>query len=170
MKIALKKSYSFGVTLIETVVVVGILSILAVFSVENIVQFQKDSLAEANANEFVSTLRLARNKSMSGEIPSGSTFEDFEEEGLAEYGVGISANSYFLFRDYQLLGEANVTRETIDTFSLSEDFSLSPTGEVNFERINGISGPFTFILSYKSVEKKDVFVNSEGNINTKNHD
>lgn len=139
-----------GFTLIETVVVVAILAILAFFGVENIIEFQKNSLLEATASELASTLRQARTKSLAGELLPSETPEDFEANGLPKYGVNIMGQTYTLFREYQRLGDSSLTRQDLEAFAIGDQLMLSPSGgEAVFARVTGESSPVSFTLQRK---------------------
>lgn len=135
-----------GFTLIEVVVVVAILAILSVVGIESIVEFQKNAVLEGTANEFASTLREARTKSISGELLSGETPDDFTNGGLPKYGVKIDATNYVLFREYQ--NAAGVKKEDLETFLIGDKLTLTPSpGEIIFSRITGVgTGNMTFSL------------------------
>lgn len=136
-----------GFSLIETIVVFAILSVLALVGVESIIEFQKNALLEGTANEFASTLRSARTKSIAGQLLEGENPEDFEEQGLPKYGVRVEDETYFLFREYQLVGEPSLRRDNLEAFIVINSLSLSPSGgEALFNRVTGISSPITFTL------------------------
>lgn len=138
-----------GFTLIETVVVFGILAILSLFGVESIIEFQKNALLEGTADEFASTLREARTKSLAGELRLGEKAEDFTVDGLPKYGVRVAGPNYFLFREYQLLG-GPPARADLETFTIEDNLLLTPSpGEIIFDRVTGHSNPITFTLQRK---------------------
>ena len=139
-----------GFTLIETIVVVAIISILAFFGVENIIEFQKNSLLEATANELASTLRQARTKSLAGELLSGETPADFETDGLPKYGVKIAGQTYILFREYQSKGDPSPIRQDLETLDIGDQLLLSSSGgDAFFARVTGESNPVSFTLKRK---------------------
>lgn len=152
-----------GFTLIETVVVVAILAILAFFSVENIINFQKSSLLDASANEFASTLKLAAGKSRAGEIPEGKSVEDFEEDGFPEYGVLVQSSGYSLFADYTLFGEVEKTRDIFEAFSLGLIHTVEPETEISFSRITGETNSTAFTLrQVQGGQIRRIIVSNEG--------
>lgn len=139
-----------GFTLIETVVVVAILAILAFFGVENIIEFQKNSLLEATASELASTLRQARTKSLAGELLDDEISSDFTQDGLPKYGVKIAGQTYILFREYQPSGDPSPIRQDLETFAIGDQLLLSPSGgEAVFARVTGENNPTSFTLQRK---------------------
>lgn len=139
-----------GFTLIETVVVIAILAILSFFGVENVIEFQKDSLLANTANEIASNTRQARTKSLNGELLGGEKPEDFTADGLPQYGIKINGQSYSLFRQYQRLSDSALQTQTIATFNVDNNLSLIPDeSAVIFDRKTGENSPATFILKRK---------------------
>ncbi len=139
-----------GFTLIETVVVVAIISILAFFGVENIIEFQKNSLLEGTASELTSTIRQARTKSLAGELLDGEVPSNFTQDGLPKYGVKIAGQSYILFREYQTLSDPSPIRQDLETFAIGDQLIFNPSSwEAIFARVNGESSPPVLTLKRK---------------------
>lgn len=152
------KKHKKGFTLIETVVVVAIISILAFFGVENIIEFQKNSLLEGTANELASTLRQARTKSLAGELLEGDILSCFTQDGLPKYGVRIAGQTYILFREYQHLCNPlcdsscypSLNSQDLETFAIGDQLLLSSSGgDAVFARVTGESNPVSFDLQRK---------------------
>lgn len=140
-----------GFTLIETVVVMGILAIISLVGVESIVEFQKNSVLDGSANEFASSLRAARTKSLSGELLLGEKPEDFASDGLPKYGVRISGVTYSLFREYRLISDVGPVTQVLETQTVDNQLSVKPDGAfVLFKRVDGSHPPISF-----TVERKD---------------
>jgi len=136
-----------GFTLIETIVVFAILSTLALVGIESIVEFQKNALLDGAANEFASTLRSARTKSLAGEILETETDGDFADDGLPKYGVKIEDDqTYILFREYVDYTGASGYDEP-ERLTIDDNLSLANVGDrVVFERVTGEGGPIVFTL------------------------
>lgn len=137
-----------GFTLIETIVVFGILSALALVGVESIIEFQKNALLDTAANEFASTLRTARTKSIAGELLESESYGDFADDGLPKYGIRIEDDqTYFLIREYiDNMGIPGYDSE-LEKFTIDDNLSLANVGDrVFFERITGEGGPISFTL------------------------
>ncbi len=144
-----------GVSLIETIVVIAIIATLSTMGVNSFINFKNDSSIDNATNEFISDMKLARNKSMNGEILEGEKTEDFDPNGLPKYGLNISNNSYQLIRnclkaDGTTTCEGEPTIENINldpeyTFSEDEDYTI----EFYFERITGKTEELTLTIEKK---------------------
>lgn len=138
-----------GFTLLEIIIILTIFVALSLIGVGSIFEFQKKTLLESTANEFASTLREARTKSISGELLAGERAEDFTSDGLPKYGIRVDDLNYFLFREFQSLGSPVYQREDLKVFSIDSKLTLTPSpGEIIFEH-KGPGGPMTFILQRK---------------------
>ncbi|MDP3998943.1 MAG: prepilin-type N-terminal cleavage/methylation domain-containing protein [bacterium] len=141
---------SKGFTLIEAVVVIAILAILALFGVGSIIEFQKNSLHLAEAEEFASILRDARTRSLTGQLLPGEQASTFEPDGLPEYGVKVAGTNYILFRQFQLWGAPAPASGDLETYAISDKLLLTPSpSEVIFDRVTGESSFVTFTLTRK---------------------
>src|SRR3989338_10243825 len=98
---------SKGFSLIELVVATSIMSTLSLISVLSIVRFQKTTILDNTTAELDSTIHLAQSKSVSGELLEEEEPDDFEENGLPQYGVQVSSDEYTMFRDIQQFGESS---------------------------------------------------------------
>ena len=134
-----------GFTLIESVVVIAILAILALVSVNNIVEFQRNAILTSAAQELVSTIRVARQNSMSGLVKPGETYDT---SGYPYYGVYIYYNTtdkmyeYHLQRTYTLTA-GSPTTESIEQIDHKIDSSVSLSSApmtITFSRITGDPG------------------------------
>lgn len=154
---------SKGVTLLEIIVVIALIAILSLFGVNTINNFKQDAGLDNAANELLSEIRVARSKSMNGEIladpATGKTEEasDFSEYGMPAYGIRILADSYELVRRYVKFDGSPVADECIkgdgglcEKVFLDDSFSLAPIGSFYFERITGNFGGITLTI----IEKK----------------
>jgi len=157
-----------GFTLIEVVVAVTIVSFMSMVGISKFGEMQKDTLLTTTVDEFVSDVRTARNKSMSGEISESETPTSFTESGLPVYGISVSGTSYILFREYVKSVAAGgdgvtVLKENMQQKDLGSLFSLSGDSQIKFQRINGKTSGGTFIIERSGVaEKKQVNISSEG--------
>lgn len=125
-----------GFTLIESVVVIAILGIMALAGTESILTFQKNALLDSTANEIASTLRTARTKSLAGELladyPNAANYLS-----LPIYGAEFQVNSYFPIVSYLLDGTPMPVPTPTPEPNLPSGLSLSPTGQILFERVTG---------------------------------
>lgn len=155
-----------GFTLIEVVVVIGIISVLSLLSINTIVEFQKNSILKNTGQEFVSTLKIAKSKSMAGEILPGETDETFDNNGLPEYGVRVIDNSYILFRKYIFNGVE--TSQNLETFAIDASLILTPNSEVVFNRQAGFASSASFNLKrINGFSAKVIDISEEGLITIK---
>jgi len=148
-----------GVTLLETMVVIAIIAVLSLYSINNINSFRNDAVLDNTSTELVSELRFARSKSMNGELKENENEEEFDVDGLPEYGVSIHSDKYELVRKCLKLdadtcsGEAPVEATVIDP-----SYSISPEGTVYFQRITGETPEKNLIVSYKGVPKRQITI------------
>lgn len=155
-------------TLIEVVLVVAIISLMSLIGMTKFGEFQKDAKLGTSADEFVSTLRMARGMSMAGSIGEGEAYSDFEEDGLPYFGVSVSGNTYEIFREVEYKGAGSVVRETVEKTDLDPDFNLTGSGEIKFERISGDTTGAIFTLENSDItEKMQIDIDSLGNIQKK---
>jgi Tfp pilus assembly protein FimT len=137
-----------GASLLETLVTIAIIAILTLMGVNTINNFRHSATLDNTANELLSYLRTARNKSVSGELLAGEDNDLFEDNGLPEYGITLLADGYRLIRRCQKSDATNCSTEpAIDSVSLPETYSLSPEGSIFFERITGTSQNTSFTLT-----------------------
>lgn len=115
-----------GFTLIESVVVIAILSILALAGINTITEFQRNAILSSATQELGSTLRVARQNSISGMVGLGETDSYF--------GVFLSGNSYQLVRYTTTPPSTN----TIENHTIDASLSVTPASvTITFTRITG---------------------------------
>ncbi|OGK14127.1 hypothetical protein A3H80_04700 [Candidatus Roizmanbacteria bacterium RIFCSPLOWO2_02_FULL_37_19] len=154
---------SKGFSLIELVVATSIIATLSLISVLSIVRFQKTTILDNTTAELDSTIHLAQSKSVSGELLEEEEPDDFEENGLPQYGVQVSSDEYTMFRDIQRVGESS-TRETLESYSINDFVTISPTAEVVFSRIQGATSATTFTIQGANSESRQVIISADGQI------
>ncbi len=127
-----------GFTFIELLIVMTIISALSALGMMKISAFQKQAIIDSVGNEIISVLKVARNKSQSGEVPQGMSLNDFTEDGLPSYGVKFEGDRYQVFVRYITKSDpTTVNKPSVDNPNLlSNDLTLTPS-EVIFERISG---------------------------------
>ena len=153
-----------GFSIVETMVVVAIVAILSVFSIENIVRFQKNTLLDSASSEFKSLLESARSKSIAGEAVNGADITFFEEGYLPEFGVNVSPTAATLFGKYRKAGEGTDTRDNGEVLNVTNGITLTP-GETVFARRNGdVSGASSYTLVLSGAGSRQVDITSGGAI------
>lgn len=140
-----------GVSLLEIIVTVAIVAVLSLMSINTINNFKTDASLDNTVNEFISEVRLARNKSMNGELLPSETEDDFDKDGLPEYGIMITSDSYKLIRKCLKADSSSCSGDSaLETISLGTDYNLSPEGSLYFDRISGNSSGFEISIVDKS--------------------
>lgn len=115
-----------GFTLIESVVVIAILAILAFAGMNTITEFQRNAILNSATQELGSTLRVARQNSISGRVGLGETDSYF--------GVSMNGNSYQLVRYTTTPPSTN----TIENHTIDSSLTVTPPSiTVTFSRIIG---------------------------------
>lgn len=155
-----------GFSLIELIVTLGLVAILSTLSVLTIVRFQKIAILDNTASELNSVLHSAQNKSLSGVLSEDEEPEDFEDDGLPQYGVKVLDGKYELFRDSQKVGQVE-GREMIEEHLIHESVTISPLTEVIFDRLSGAGTGVTFTLQIQGGDLRRVVIDSYGQIITK---
>lgn len=171
-----------GFSLIETMVVLAILSILSLVGIESIIEFQKNALLDTSANEFASALRRAQSMSITGEIPNVSCpnnpcsdnlniASNFDTDGLPTYRVNLSSVNYTIWYDYQLETQPVPHQCCLETFPIDSKISIASTPAVTniaFARLTGLTTPpITFeVIRLDNNRKIQVIINDKGAILT----
>lgn len=152
-----------GFTIVELLVIVGILIILTAITIPNLHFFQKESDLNNTKEEVINTLRLAQNKTLAS-------------EGASQYGVYFDAtstpNQYTLFK-----GRAFSLRATSSdkiyklpkTIKISE-IDLWGGEEVVFARVSGWTsttdqlGKITLELKIDPSKTKTIYIENSGQV------
>lgn len=141
---------SNGLTLLEILIVVGIIAVLTSLSLPLGLDFYRSQQLEAQSQEIVQTLRRAQLKAMSVEDDSS-------------FGVYFTDDNYTLFK-----GGSYTTRETQhdEVFNLPLILTLNGLSEVVFSKLEGVlegnsaycqgtCAPCSDFLDRKSCNKQD---------------
>lgn len=141
-----------GVSLLETVVVIALIAFMSTIGTNIFINFKNDTTIDNLTNELISDIKLARNKSMNGELLDGETANIFDPDGLPEYGLNLSANSYQIVRQCSKSGDVTAcSGESIENFTVDPEYKLSSsTGNFYFERITGKTDSLTLTVMQKN--------------------
>lgn len=117
-----------GFTIVEVLVVGGIIAVLATLSSINILRTQTHSSLVSQVSIFVSDVKAQQTRSMSGDLGDGMVNDD--------WGIHLENDGYILFRgaSYQNGASGNFTVDIGDSLSLSWTF---PTEDIVFLRRSG---------------------------------
>jgi prepilin-type N-terminal cleavage/methylation domain-containing protein len=149
-----------GFTFIELLVVMALIAGLSALGMIRIISFQKDSQIDSFANEIVSTLKIAKNKSETGEIPTNMTMDNFIDGKYPSYGLRTNTDGYEIYVNYETsAGEVN---SWVEKYKLPKDTSIVLSGAIKFDRITGNTNENNIILSYKAINERKIYVHSSG--------
>lgn len=113
-----------GFTLVELVVVIGILAALLSIGTISLSNAQNQSNLSATANTFIADFKEQQIKAMTGDTEGGSTNED--------YGIRFGTTSYTLFR-----GTYGTNNFVVDLPPNTEITSGFPSDEMRFLKGSG---------------------------------
>lgn len=138
-----------GFTLLEILLVIGIISILLVFIVPVSLDFYKSQQLEIQTQSLVQTLRRAQSKAMAIELDSS-------------FGVFISNQNYILFK-----GNSYLTRDAQydETFDLPEIIEPSGLSEVVFLKFEGKPNVTGNVILTSNSDTRTININEIGRIN-----
>lgn len=140
-----------GITIIEVLVSITIITILSSGTYFGIIEFQRNTLLDSTAEEFASTIETARSMSISGLAISETTVDDYEGDFLPYYGIKVEADKYSLFTTYRKIGENTDTIEVVNSNTIPDDMAFFNQGEIYFARRSGVeSGVNTFTINRKN--------------------
>lgn len=150
---------SFGFTLIEILIIVGIFIILIFLSAQVFPYFQKEVTLNNSAEEIINNLRLAQNKTLAS-------------EGASQYGVyfdtSTNPHQYTLFKGVNYANRVISQDEVHKLSKIIEIYENTLAGsEVVFNRLNGESsqtGKISIRLKDTPSRFKTVSIQASGNI------
>jgi len=149
-----------GFTLVELLIIIGILIILIAIAVPNLRFFQKESDLNNSAEEIINTLRLAQNKTLAS-------------EGASQYGVYFdnltSPYQYTLFKGINYASRDNSFDEIHKLPSSVEMYDINLAGgkEVVFNRINGETsqvGNLSLRLVSDPSKTRTIYIENSGQV------
>ncbi len=167
-----------GVTLLETVVVIGIIGVLSLMGINNINSFRREASLDNTANELVSMIKLARNMSMNGELivdKNTNQTEDldvFRDDRLPEYGIEITEGSYELIRRCEKIDVPDDCSgdDLGERIYFADDYKITQ-GEMYFQRITGDCDPtcMSILIEEKEgTEKREIIISEDFTVTINN--
>jgi Tfp pilus assembly protein FimT len=136
-------------TLVETLLVVGIFTILVMATMPLSLDFYKKYQLNVYTEELIQALRRDQLKSMSIEQDS-------------KFGIYLTEKNYVLFR-----GNSYAARETQydENFDLPQVIKSSGLSEIVFTKSEGLPSATGSIVLSNNIENKIIDINSLGRIN-----
>lgn len=149
-----------GFTLVELLVIVGILIMLAAISISALRFFQKESALNNSAEEIINTLRLAQSKTLASEEAS--------QWGVYFY-ISDDLYQYILFKGASYDTRDNSFDEIYKLPRAVEIYEVNLDGqsEVVFNRLTGMSsqsGKISLRLKNDPTKIREIIVQSSGQI------
>lgn len=107
------RALNAGFTLIEVIVVLGVLATLMAFASVNVLQLQRHTHIQTTVSTLVADLYEQRQRSMTGDTQGRSTTDS--------YGIYFQTNSYILFHgtSYSVASPDNVTIPIVNPIEMS---------------------------------------------------
>jgi prepilin-type N-terminal cleavage/methylation domain-containing protein len=157
-----KEKKLFGFTLIESLVVIGVLTILVSMAVVAFYLFQKESDLNNSAEKIINIIRTAQNKTLAS-------------EGASQYGVYFedtaSPQQYTLFKGNSFAArnasfdQTHKLSESIEIYGIN----LSGGKEIVFERVTGATeqpGNVSLRLKTDLTKNKTIYIEELGQVGT----
>lgn len=154
------KNNNLGFSLIEIIIVIAILAVLSAIIFPNLPAFKNSSDLNNIVQEFVSTLKLAQNKTVIS-------------ENYSQYGIyintGVSPNTYVLFKGASYAGRdipSDKTYTLQDTIEFY-DVNLGGGNEIVFDKLTGASeesGSISVRVKSDANKNKTIYISSSGSI------
>ncbi len=150
-----------GFSLIELIIAIAIISFLSTIGVNTFINFKNETSIDNLAYELISDIKLARNKSMNGELLKDETEENFIPNNLPRYGLKMKKDTYQIVRQCSKTDGTTCDTENLENLEYTDDFKirsisslyiLDPEIDFFFERITGKSDPITITLKEKSAK------------------
>ena len=138
-----------GFTLVELILVMGIIALLVAVSLSFSISFYKTRQLDIHLNGIVQALRRAQLKSMSVEDDSS-------------FGVYLTSDHYVLFK-----GGFYNTRDNVydEIFELPGSLSVSGLSEIVFSRLKGIPSDTGIITLTINNQSETIDINEKGRVN-----
>ena len=144
-----QKIDSGGLTLVELLIVIGILVLLIITSTPMAINFYKTRTMDVSLNSIVQTLRRAQLKAMS-------------LEGDSSFGVYLTSEKWVLFK-----GNSYLVRDVAydEVFDLPKNLQLSGLSEIVFSKLRGAPSDTGNIILTIDNRTETININEVGRIN-----
>lgn len=154
MKIKIKKQQQFGFSLIETIVVLAIMSMLATVVVVSFSAFRNGKILDVAAEQVLSVISESRGKTI-------------YSEDAYQYGVHLEAGRIVAFKGdiYSATDPSNVATVLSSLVEISSISLAGGGADITFQRLTGKvanSGSFRVRLKADTSRYKNISVNSVG--------
>lgn len=140
-----------GFTLLEILLVIGIISILLVFIVPVSLDFYKSQQLEVQTQSVIQTLRRAQSKAIAIELDSS-------------FGIHFGVSNYTLFKGGSYF-ESGRDLQYDEIFDLPELINLTGLPEVVFSKFEGKPNVTGNIILSSDSDIKTININQVGRIN-----
>ncbi len=137
-----------GFTLIEVILVIGLIGILIFLSIPFYQSFQVESQLDSTTEEVVNILRRAQSKAMASQRDSN-------------FGVKLTSGQYTLFK-----GDSYAAREVIydEDYNIPETLSINGLTEIVFNKLKGTTSNTGNITVTSNNNSKTININETGRV------
>ena len=140
------KKTAAGFTLIELIIVVGIIGLLMLVAVPTFNAMRDNVALKNSSQQIVSTLRLAQNRAITS-------------QGGVQHSVQFTTNSFIIF------GGTAGSPTYSTTYPLTGGIQILSGGTtVTFARLTGTTAATTIQVGFSSTKKQDIKIDATGNI------
>ena len=141
----------WGFTLLEILLVIGIISILLVFTVPVSLDFYKSQQLETQTQSIIQTLRRAQSKAMSIELDSS-------------FGVYFGVSNYTLFKGSSYSGPGRDLQYD-EIFDFPGLINLTGLSEIVFSKFEGKPNVTGNVILTINSDTRTININEMGRIN-----
>ncbi|MBZ9572044.1 hypothetical protein KJA15_01745 [Patescibacteria group bacterium] len=151
---------NFGVTLVELLVIIGIIIILTLIATPSLRFFQRESDLNNSTEEIINTLRLAQNKTLASE--EASQYGVYFDNTTSSHQYTLFKGTDFASRDSSF-DEIHKLPKTVEIYEIN----LGGENEVVFIRVTGEtgqSGNISLRLKTDITKAKAIYIESSGQV------